>query len=321
MHPLRLLVRVLFVLYCLAWHGLRFWVAWMGLLAQRAGRDARRERFAAGLLALFRDLGATFIKLGQIMSTRPDLLPPHVIRALARLQDDVGPFPYDTVRATLRAELGREPEAVFVELSSAPIASASVAQVHKAQLGDGRVVAVKVRRPHVEEICALDLSIMRLVAHLVAIPRSLRLLAPVESVDEFARGIRTQLDFRIEAANNRRFRANFAGDPDVMFPALVDELCSEQVLVMEFVAGVKVLDAPAAGHDGTRLAQVGFRTLLSMVFAHGFVHADLHPGNILVRSDGRVVLLDLGLCAELDELHRGILPQYLPACARTDGRT
>ena len=321
MRGARFVLRVLKVSLLVGTHALRFLFAWLGLLLARRGRPARQERFSQAVLGLFRRLGATFIKVGQIMSTRPDLFPPHVIRALERLQDDVGPFGFDEVTAILRAELRDEPSAIFTELEPQPVASASVAQVHRARLKDGRLVAVKVRRPAIEEICEFDLAMMRLGARLMALSPSIRLLAPVESVDEFGRGIRTQLDFRIEAENNRRFRENFAGDPDVRFPVLVEEHCTERVLVMDFIEGVKILDSRRPREGRNRLARIGFRTLLKMVFLDGFVHADLHPGNIFVTAEEKVVILDLGLCAALDARHRAAFAGYFAAWAQNDGRT
>src|SRR5262245_16163899 len=317
----RFLLRVLYVGYCLALRAWKWFFIWLWMLVTRRGREARKERFAREVLDLFRGLGATFIKVGQIMSTRPDLLPPHIVRALEALQDDVGPFAFEHVEATLREELGRSPHDVFTDLSPAPIASASVAQVHKARLADGRVVAVKVRRPHIEETCDFDLRMMRLGAWFMSLVPSIRLLAPVESVDEFARAIKMQLDFRIEAENSRRFRKNFAGDPDVSFPALCEELCTARVLVMEFVPGWKILDTKRPREGGARLARIGLRTLMKMVFIDGFVHADLHPGNIFVTPEGKVVILDLGLCAELDDENRTAFAGFFAAWAQNDGKT
>jgi ubiquinone biosynthesis protein len=162
---------------------------------------------------------------------------------------------------------------------------------------------------------------MRLFARALALVPSFRLLAPVESVDEFGRAIRTQIDLAVEADNNRRFRANFAGDPDVELPELVPELCSRRVLTMSFLRGVKLLDYRRVNADPTRIARIGFRLLLRMVFEHGFVHADLHPGNILVTEAGTVALLDLGLTAELDEQHRRVFALYFAAWAQGDGAT
>jgi ubiquinone biosynthesis protein len=175
-------------------------------------------------------------------------------------------------------------------------------------------VAVKVRRPGLPELVAFDLTVMRLVARVIALVPAARLLAPVESVDEFGRAIRAQIDLSIEAGNNARFAANFASDPDVAFPRLHPALCSAQILTMDFIdrrQGPRRAEGPGA--DATRLAKIGFRTLLQMVFADGFVHADLHPGNILVDRDRKVVLLDLGLTAELDERARRAFASRSPA--------
>jgi len=314
------LYRAAVIAFFLLWHTVRWFAGWLGLLVTLRGRAARQEWFAAALLALFRDLGATFIKVGQIMSTRPDLLPPHIIRALETLQDRVGPFAFAHVRRTIGEDFGAPLEEIFDEFSVEPIASASVAQVHRARLPDGRLVAVKVRRPDLERIVPFDLAVIRAVATAMEIVPSIKLLAPVHQVEEFGQAIQMQLDFRIEADNNRRFRSLFAGDPDVIFPELVDELCSQRVLVMGFVDGVKILQYARTPHDPTRLARVGFRTLLKMIFEDGFVHADLHPGNILITPEGKVALLDLGLVGTLGEMHRKSFARFFALWAQGDGR-
>jgi len=319
---LRFLGRGLWVTLLLTFHGVVWLFGWLGLLLSFRGKAARQRWFAARLTALLIGLGATFVKVGQIMSTRPDLFPPHVIKALSRLQDDVGGFAFRHVARTFREDFGHEPAAMFASFDVLPIASASVAQVHRATLSDGREVAVKVRRPRVEQIVAFDLRVMRIFAWMISAVPSIRLLAPVESIGEFGRAIRMQIDLTIEAANNRRFQANFAHDADLAFPTLVPELCSKRVLTMSFIRGAKVLDAPAKlGTDPTRLAKIGFRTLLQMVFGDGFVHADLHPGNILVDAEGKVCILDLGLTAELDEDHRRVFARFFASWASGDGKT
>jgi ubiquinone biosynthesis protein len=303
---------------------LRFFGGWLVLLVTFAPKARRQEWFARCVAGLFRSLGATFIKVGQIMSTRPDLFPPHIIHELEKLQDDVGPFAFRHVQRILVEELGRPLDQVFAELSPMPVASASVAQVHKARLVaslGGQVVAVKVRRPDLERIVDFDLRVMRMFARILCISPSIRLLAPVESVEEFGRGIRMQLDLTIEAKNNRRFRQNFTGDPDVTFPALVDELCRPRVLVMEFIEGTKILNFRQTPSDPKRLAQIGFRTMLKMVFEDGFVHADLHPGNIFITRDDKVCILDLGLVGELDGRHKAGYARYFAAWAQGDGKT
>ena len=305
------------VLFALA----RFFVGWMVLVLLLQPRERRRDWFAGCIIGLFRALGATFVKVGQIMSTRPDLFPPHVIRALETLQDNVGPFAYAQVQSTFLEEFGKPPEELFAEISPVPIASASVAQVHRARLKDGRVLAVKVRRPNLDELVAFDLKVMRGFARLMALIPSIGLLAPVESVEEFGRGIKMQLDFTIEARNNRKFRENFKDDRDVLFPALVDELCSARVLTMDFIDGTKVLNFRQTPSDPKRLAEIGFRVMLKMVFEDGFVHADLHPGNIFITRDDRVAILDLGLVGELDGRHRAGFARYFAAWAQGDGKT
>jgi ubiquinone biosynthesis protein len=321
MRPLRLTARAAaIVLFLLA--ATTLWLAgWIGLFVTAAGRDRRRAWFGACLLGLFKRLGATFIKVGQIMSTRPDLFPPHVIRALEKLQDEVGPFATAHVERSIAEDFGAPIVALFESFDPRPIASASVAQVHRARLRDGRVVAVKVRRPKIVAVVDFDLAVMRFVARVLSLAPSIRLLAPVETIEEFGRGIHLQMDFGVEAANNRRFRALFAGMPDVLFPELVPELCSRRVLTMQFIEGRKILQLGTSEHDRTRLARIGFHILLKMIFEDGFVHADLHPGNIFVTAEGKVALLDLGLVGELDEANRRVFARYFAAWAQGDGRT
>ena len=321
MRSIRFLVRATVIFLVVGWHLFR-WAA--GALARRLfwrPREARQAWFGRCLTQLYTDLGATFIKVGQIMSTRPDLFPPHVTRALEKLQDQVGPFGFAHVRRTLEEDFATPLPLLFAAFDETPIASASVAQVHRAKLPGGRVVAVKVRRPRIVETVDFDLGVLRGLARMVAIFPSMALLAPVETIEEFGRAIRMQLDFELEADNNRRFQSLFSGDPDVMFPALHDSLCSRRVLTMEFIEGDKILRAAARRDDGTRLARIGFRLMLQMTFEHGFVHADLHPGNIFVTAAGRVALLDLGLCADLDDRHRQAFARFFAAWAQRDGKT
>jgi len=318
---MRFAARAATIAFFVFWHLVRWAAVWVALVAALRPRARRQAWFGDCLLALFRDLGATFIKVGQIMSTRPDLLPPHVIAALEKLQDQVGPFDYPWVQRTFLEDFGRPPEEIFEEFAREPIASASVAQVHRARLPGGRVVAVKVRRPKIDRIVQFDLTVMGLAARLMALAPSIRLLAPYEAVKEFGRGIHMQLDFHIEARNNARFRAMFEGDPDVIFPALCPELCSRRILTMDFIDGTKILQFRKTPHDPSRLARIGFRVLLKMIFEDGFVHADLHPGNIFVTPEGKVAILDLGLVGELDDFHRRHFARYFAAWAQGDGRT
>jgi ubiquinone biosynthesis protein len=299
----------------------RWMIGWLWLLCTFAGRERRRAWFGRVVLDLFRKLGATFIKVGQIMSTRPDLLPEHITRALEHLQDDVGPFPFDAVATTIEEDLGHPIGGIFAEFAPVPLASASVSQVHKARLPDGRIVAVKVRRPDVVELCRFDLAVMRLGARLLGKVPGLSSLAPEASVEEFGRAVFAQLDFRVEADNNRRFRHNFRGQTDVIFPEVIESLSTERLLVMTYIEGTKILGVGRTRSDPRRVARLGLGALMKMIFEDGFVHADLHPGNILITIDDRLALLDLGLVGELDPEHRRAFARFFAAWAQRDGDT
>ncbi len=300
-------------------HWTRFWIGWALLWLRRAGRERRRAWLGRVVVDLFRELGATFIKVGQIMSTRPDLLPEYISNALAELQDHVGPFPFEEVVRAVEGDLGRPLATLYAEFAPVPLASASVSQVHKARLPDGRIVAVKVRRPNVVELCTFDLVVMRQGARLLNVIPSISTLAPVAAVEEFGRAIFAQLDFRIEAANNRRFRDNFRGRPEIVFPEVIEPLSTERILTMSFIEGTKILSTPATRSDPKRVARLGLGMLLKMIFEDGFVHADLHPGNIFITPDDKLALLDLGLVGVLDEPHRKGFAKFFAAWARRDG--
>ncbi len=300
-------------------HWTRFWVGWVLLWVRRAGRARRRAWLGRVVVDLFRELGATFIKVGQIMSTRPDLIPEYLSSALSELQDHVGPFPFEEVVRTVEGDFGRPLASLYAEFSPVPLASASVSQVHKARLTDGRIVAVKVRRPEVVALCTFDLAVMRQGARLLGLIPSISTLEPLATVEEFGRAIFAQLDFRIEASNNHRFRQNFAKHPEVVFPEVVEALSSERILTMSFIEGTKVLSTPATRSDPKRVARLGLFTLMKMIFEDGFVHADLHPGNIFITPDDKLALLDLGLVGVLDEPHRKAFSRFFAAWARRDG--
>jgi ubiquinone biosynthesis protein len=317
----RLLLRALTILVLFIQQGLRWLAGWLWLVISFAGRKRRQAWFARCVLDLFRQLGATFIKVGQIMSTRPDLLPEHITHALVHLQDDVGPFPFSHVVRTIEEDLHRPLREIFTEFAAVPLASASVAQVHKARLPDGRVVAVKVRRPNLVELCTFDLAVMRAVAHWLGKLPPLVPVDPESAVEEFGRAVFAQLDFCIEARNNQRFRHNFRDEHEVVFPEVLTELSSERILCMSFVEGTKILAIGQTHSDPKRIARLGMHALMKMIFEDGFVHADLHPGNIFITTDDRVALLDLGLVGEIDPIHRAALARFFAAWAQRDGDT
>src|SRR5882672_2294082 len=317
----RLALRALSIGLRVAKHWFRWWIGWTVLLLTFSGRKRRQAFFGEVILDLFRDLGATFIKVGQIMSTRPDLIPDHISHALEHLQDDVGPFPFEAVVGTLETDFGRPMSELFAEFAPVPLASASVSQVHKARLQRGRIIAVKVRRPNVIELCTFDLAVMRIGARVLNAIPSIATLSPVATVEEFGRAVFSQLDFRVEARNNRRFRENFRAEPMVVFPEVIEALSSERILTMTFIEGTKILSTRQTRADPKHVARLGLRVLMKMIFEAGFVHADLHPGNIFITPDDKIALVDLGLVGELDEPHRRGFTRFFAAWAQRDGDT
>ncbi|HXK24515.1 MAG TPA: AarF/UbiB family protein [Myxococcota bacterium] len=274
-------------------------------------------------VALCHRLGATFIKVGQIASTRGDLLPRELVEELSTLRDQVPPFPFAAARRVIETSLGRPLEAVFASFDSEPVAAASVAQVHRATLArGGAVVAVKVRRPDIAEKVALDRSILLAAARVAErLAPSLRLVSLREAVATFCDAVEQQIDFRNEARHNRRFRENFREEAELHFPALYEDACSEDVLTMEFVDALDEEQLFLQGVDVQRVVTTGMRCVSRMIFSHGFVHADLHPGNMRFERDGRIVLFDLGLVGELADEDRITNARLLFAFATGDGRT
>lgn len=281
------------------------------LFAWGPRRRSRLDAFRGWMLRqTMTALGATFIKLGQVMSTRPDLFAPEIIAELRHLQDRLPPFSFRRVKNTVEAELGRPLTDVFASFDEQAVAAASVAQVHRATLRDGREVAVKVLRPGVRRQVERDQAILLGGARLTTIRPKWRMNDPVGHTKHFVDAIRDQTDLRIEAQNYTRFRANFAGKPDVTFPEVHEELSSERILVMQFVRGIKVdalpPDLPPA--KKAALASTVRMSMFKMCFEDGFVHADLHPGNMVVMDDGRLCIFDAGL-AKL--LHEDVLIQFI----------
>jgi len=251
-------------------------------------------------------LGATFIKLGQVMSTRPDLFAPEVIEQLRTLQDRIPPFGFRKVKRILEEDFGKSIAELFTELDEKPVAAASVAQVHRARLRDGSEVAVKVLRPGVRRQVERDQVILIWFARVISIHPKWRRNDPVGHTRHFIEAIHDQTDLAIEQANYERFHANFKGTPRVRFPVVHKELCSKRVLTMEFIRGTKVDALPPGTYP--KLAEVVRTTFFKMCFEDGFVHADLHPGNMVVQENDSIVVYDVGL-AKL--LHEDVLIQFI----------
>lgn len=293
-------------------------------------RAGGRRRWYIRLTRWLENSGATFIKLGQIAAVRPDLLPPDLCVALSRLHDQAPAHPAPATRQHIEAAFGKPPEALFAAFDPIPIASGSIAQVHRARLPDGREVAVKVRHPGVETLMAADLGVIRGVAAGIGRLPSLQWLGLADSAREFTDTVARQLDLRVEAANLHRFRRLFADTPGVRFPEPMDALVHETVLVESFEHGEPIRNLLTGAPRALRaeMARRGLQVLLQMIFRDGFVHADLHPGNIFVSSqsgsaaDGTpdVILLDVGMVAELDSAHRQNYLSFFAALAAGDGR-
>ncbi|ABG04301.1 2-octaprenylphenol hydroxylase [Rubrobacter xylanophilus DSM 9941] len=273
--------------------------------------DARRERreerglqevlapsFGARLRRALDDLGPTFVKFGQLLSTRSDILPESVLAELRKLQDTVAPMPPGAAQAIVERELGAPVERLFESFDPEPLGSASIGQVHRAVLRDGRVVAVKVQRPEARPRVESDLELMRELAAFIDRRFGERIFVDVPGlVAEFEGVIRRELDYTAEAENARRFRANFAGSR-VRIPAVHTDLSTSRVLTLEYVEGTRfyairpLLLRPS---ERRRVAELGAEAIFRMAFEHGFFHGDPHPGNLILTPEGDLALLDFGM--------------------------
>jgi ubiquinone biosynthesis protein len=290
------------------------------LLFWRPLREPRAVRLRRALEAL----GPIFVKFGQVLSTRRDLLPADIADELAKLQDRVPPFPAEQVMATLQRVYGRPPAEVFEDFGADAVASASVAQVHFARLPGGREVAVKVLRPGIAAVIAGDLALLHAGATLVEwLWADGRRLRPHEVVDEFAKHLEVELDLLREAANASQLRRNFLDSPLLLVPEVHWDYCTSEVMVMQRMHGTPVSQVAALraqGVDIPALARAGVEIFFAQVFRDGFFHADMHPGNILVMPDGRYVALDFGIMGTLTEVDKHYLARNFLAFFRRDYR-
>jgi len=270
----------------------------------RLDRFSRAERVRMAL----EELGPTYIKLGQVLSTRPDLIPVDFVNELSKLQDNVAPCSFSEASEVIQAELGRQPRAVFGDIEETPIASASIGQVYRANLRDGESVAVKVQRPGIRKTIEVDLEIMLHLATLME--RHLEEMAlhrPVRIVEEFAKSIEREIDYTVEAANMERVAQQFLDDPTIYVPKVYRETTTSRVLTMEYVEGVKVSDIDGlerAGLDREVITVRGAEFYLRQIFDHGFFHADPHPGNIFILPDNIICPLDFGMVGLVDRQTR-----------------
>jgi ubiquinone biosynthesis protein len=279
---------------------------------------------AVRLRQALEELGPIFVKFGQVLSTRPDLLPEDIAEELAKLQDQVPPFPGEAACALVERALGGPLTQFFSEFQREPLASASVAQVHTARLHNGADAIVKVLRPGIETVIGRDLQLLYTLARLaIRYSTDARRLRPVEVVDEFRKTIHDELDLRREAANASRLRANFEGSNLLYVPKVYWECTRREVMVMERIHGIPIGQIEAlkrAGIDMRQLAHNGVEIFFTQAFRDGFFHADMHPGNIFVYPDGRYCAVDFGIMGSLGERDKRYLAENFVAFFNRDYR-
>ena len=266
----------------------------------KAAKSTRMERIRMAL----QELGPTYIKLGQILSTRPDLIPYALMQELTKLQDKIPPFAYHEVCEVFQKDLNASPQDLFERFDETPFASASIGQVHKARLKSGDDVAVKVQRPGVDKTIEVDLEIM---LHLATLAErhieELSLHRPIKIVEEFARTLENEIDYQIEAANMERIGEQFIGNSTVYIPKVYRDTTTSRILTTEYVEGIKISDTErlkAEGYDCSLITERGATISLQQIFEYGFFHADPHPGNIFVLPENVICLLDFGMVGIVD---------------------
>jgi predicted unusual protein kinase regulating ubiquinone biosynthesis (AarF/ABC1/UbiB family) len=315
-------LRLMRLLIVFAVFAARVWLnrhAWFGW--HRKSLSALRQREGIVLRDILVALGPTFIKIGQMLATRLDLLPVEYLQALSSLQDAVPPFPTAQAQAIIAQELGPSVEILFARFNPVPVAAASLGQVYWARLRTGQAVAVKVQRPGLAAHIALDIAALRrLAVGLARFPIPRCGLDWQGMLDEFQATILTELDFAQEARHAERFRRHFARWTDVYVPRLYPELSTSHVLVMEYISGLKVTDTArltAAGHDPRQVVTRLVRTYLKQLLEDGFFHADPHPGNLRIMADGRLAFFDFGMVGRLPQtLQSALLEAFLHLLGR-----
>ncbi|MEA2083749.1 MAG: AarF/ABC1/UbiB kinase family protein [Thermodesulfobacteriota bacterium] len=289
----------------------------------------RREKIeslsrAVRVRLVLEELGPTFIKMGQILSTRPDLLPVEFIQELPKLQDEVPPFPFSEVEATIKKELKKTIDEIFLSFDKQPLAAASIGQVHKAKMLDEKDVVVKIQRPGIQRNIEADLEIMMHLAGLME--RHLEgwdIQRPTKVVEEFARTLEKELDYTLEASHMERFARQFEDEPAVYVPQVYREATTSRVLTMEQISGVKASDIDRLAKEGldrSKIAQQGLILIMKQIFVHGFFHADPHPGNIFVLPDNVICYIDFGMMGRLDLETRERFADLIMSIAHRDER-
>ncbi|HPR42042.1 MAG TPA: AarF/ABC1/UbiB kinase family protein [Candidatus Methanofastidiosa archaeon] len=275
----------------------------------------RKRSLAVTYRTVLEELGPTFIKLGQILSTRPDIISKEYVNEFSKLQDNVKALPFEQISQEMEKELNKPLNTVFRSIDEKELASASIGQVHKAVLLDGTEVAVKVQKPGIERVIDTDLEIMKnLAGSLGNMMANRSPYEPVEIVEEFAKAIKRELDYNIEANNAKRLYRDFKDSDNVKIPKVYDKYTTKRLIVMEYIDGVKVSDILNKDYpceDRKNIANIGAEAILSMIFEHGFFHADPHPGNIFVMGKDKIAFLDFGIMGKISKRNRKALISML----------
>jgi len=314
-------------------HGFGDLVHRTGVVAalETAGRVLRIDRMQGlphlaapeRMRKVLEELGPTSVKLGQVLASRPDLLPPDWLAEFSKLHEDVPTLPFEELRPQIEKVLGQPPEEVFVDLDATPLAAGSIAQVHRARLTDGRDVVLKVRRPGIAAEVAADLRLLERFAQVLEQEvAELRRFHPRHIAKQFARSMRAELDLSFEARTLRQIAENLEDHPEIVIPEVIDPYVDERMLVLTYVDGTSAAEwlrgARPADIDPQALVRIGADAILDMVFLHGLYHADPHPGNVLFLAGSRVGLLDFGMVGRLSEGRRREFVELLAAVADHD---
>jgi len=280
---------------------------------------------ARRIRAVLEDLGPSFVKLGQLASTRPDLLPKELIVELKGLQDSVAVVGFREIREQMERSLSAPLDTLFESIEETPLAAGSIAQAHRAKLKseEGLLeVVVKVQRPGISTTIASDLDILHTLAALLerALPET-KIYSPAGLVAQFDQAITAELDFVQEAENARRFRQHFAGSTEVVFPQVYRDASSKQVITLEYLPGEKIYDAIRSGHSGKAIAKLAFRTMIKQIYEDGFFHADPHPGNVLIQGTveaPQLAMIDLGMVGRMSPRMRDLTIDVVMSALRRD---
>jgi ubiquinone biosynthesis protein len=292
------------------------------LLERFAKPDIEKYTPAERMRMAFEELGPTFVKLGQVLATRPDLIPEDFVEEFKRLHDQVRPLPFSEVQGVLEAQFGRGLDQVFLSIDPQPLAAASIAQVHRANLIDGTEVVVKIQRPGIVEVIQDDISILYYLAGLLEkyVPET-RLFNPIGIVDEFFKTLELETDFIIESNNIRRFQENFKNDPTVKIPRVYGEYSGKRVLVLEALQGIPLSQKAALeqeGIDRLKVMRAGIRCYFKQVFRDGLFHGDLHAGNLFILPESRIGLIDFGIVGRLNRRVRDAIANMFIALYTED---